>query len=174
MGRTLLLISKTVTTYPYLLCIFVERFVPNEATEGLYREITMTFPGGSLTAKRDVLESLFNVDLLPDQCAPAERVVTRKEYTRTKFVGATPSAIIRTEPYVLRTYGSGDSSNAAGGEPIRFLINNSWWTARLNGTHQDFNNYLCVNRASFKYNAIYWVSSGGRKTFLTSTRNTEA
>ena len=151
----------------------MERFVPNEVTAGSFREITMTFPGGSLTAKRDVLEQLFNSELLPDQCAPAERVVNRKEYVRTKYVGATPSAIIRTEPYVLRTYGSGDSSNAAGGEPIRFLINDSWWTARLTGTHQDFNNYLCVNRDSFKYGAIYWISSGGRKTFLTSTRTTE-
>ena len=133
----------------------------------------MTFPGGSLTAKQDVLASIFDPDLLPDQCAPAERVVSRKDYVRTKYVGADPSAIIKTEPYVLRTYGSGSSSNAAGGEPIRFLIDGSWWTARLTGTHQDFDNYLCVNRASLKNGSVYWISSGGRKHLITSTRNTE-
>lgn len=149
------------------------RFVPNEVTAGSFMKVTMTFPGGSLTATRDVLESLFKTDLLPDQCAPAERVVSRKDYVRTKFVGAPPSAIIKTEPYVLRTYGSGDSSNAAGGEPIRFLINGSWWMARLTGTHQDFDNYLCVNRESFKNDSVYWISSGGRKHLITSTRKAD-
>ena len=150
--------------------LMTARFVPNPVTTGSFKKVTMTFPGGSLTAKRDVLESIFDTDLLPDACSPAEQVVSRKDYVRTRFVGDTPSAIIKTEPYVLRTYGSGDSSLAAGGEPIRFLIDGSWWTARLTGTHQDFDNYLCVNRESLKNGSVYWISSGGRKHFISSRR----
>ena len=142
------------------------RFVPNEVTAGSYKKVTMTFPGGSLTAKRDVLESIFDASLLPSTCNPAEQVVSRKQYVRTRFVGDTPSALISTEPYVLRSYGSGESSLAAGGEPIRFEINGSWWTARLTGTHQDFMTYLCANQESLKGDATYWISANGRKYFV--------
>ena len=67
---------------------------------------------------------------------------------------------------MLRNYGSGDSSRASGGEPIKFLIDGSWWTARLTGTHQDFMNYLCVNSESLKGDATYWTSANGRKYFV--------
>ena len=142
------------------------RFVPNEIDPGSYKKVTMTYPGGSLTAKRDVLESIFNADLLPSTCTPAEQVVSRKNYVRTRFVGDEPSAIIETADYVLRSYGSGESSLAAGGEPIRFEINGSWWTARLTGTHQDFMSYLCANQESLKGDATYWISANGRKYFV--------
>jgi len=142
------------------------RFVPNEVTSSSYMKLTITFPGGSLTAKRDVLESIFDASLLPSTCDPSEVTVSPKQYVRTKYAGAAPSAIIQKQPYVLRNYGSGDSSRAAGGEPIKFLIDGSWWTARLTGTHQDFMNYLCVNTESLKGDATYWISANGRKYFV--------
>ena len=149
------------------------RFVPNEVTSSSYMKLTITFPGGSLTAKRDVLESIFDPSLLPSTCDPQETVVSPKQYSRTKYAGATASAIITKEPYVLRNYGSGDASRAAGGEPIKFLIDGSWWTARLTGTHQDFMNYLCVNTESLKGDATYWISAKGRKYFVAhSSQNT--
>ena len=150
------------------------RFVPNEVTNDSWTKITMTFPGGSLTATRDLLESIFKSELLPSTCNPAETVVSPKQYVRTKYVGAAPSAIIEKQPYVLRNYGSGDASLAAGGEPIKFLVNGDWWTARLTGTHQDFMNYLCVNTESLKGDATYWISANGRKYFVAhSATNTE-
>lgn len=126
----------------------------------------MTFPGGSLTATRDVLESIFKEDLLPSTCNPKETTVNPKAYVRTKYVGATPSALIDKDPFVLKNYGSGDSSRAAGGEPIKFQIDGSWWTARLSGTHQAFMDYLCANTESLEGDATYWISANGRKYFV--------
>ena len=142
------------------------RFVPNTESPDLYRNLTITFPGGSLTATRDVLESVFKAEELPSTCEPLSTPVTRKSYVRTRFPGDTDGRIVPQTIYELKRYGSGESSAAAGGEPIKFLINGDFWTARLNGSHQDFMDYLCANTSSLKYNATYWVSEKGRKYFV--------
>jgi|TARA_R100000084_G_scaffold100291_1_gene54932 hypothetical protein len=148
------------------------RFVPNEASPDLYRNYTMSFPGGSLTATRDVLLSIFKNDLLPSTCNPEEKTVSRKEYVTTKYPGADPSAIIKTDPYTLKNYSNGGNSRAAAGEPIKFLIDGSWWTARLVGSHQDFMDYLCDNTESLEGEATYWVSQKGSPYFVShSTTN---
>ena len=142
------------------------RFVPNEDSPDLYRNLTITFPGGSLTATRDVLESIFKKENLPSTCNPESKPVSRKSYSRTRFPGDDAPTIVPATVYEFKKYGSGSASNAAGGEPIKFLINGDFWTARLNGAHQDFMDYLCENTEALKYDATYWVSEKGRKYFV--------
>ena len=142
------------------------RFVPNEESPGLYRNMTITFPGGSLTATRDVLESIFKSENLPSTCSPQETNVSRKSYTRTRYPGDSKTVIVPATTYLLKNYGSGESSQAAGGEPVKFFIDGSWWTARLTGAHQAFMDYLCANTESLKYDATYWMSAKGRKYFV--------
>ena len=170
-GRRGSYVLKSVTIYLFNTPLSMKRFVPNEVTAGSYMNITLTFPGGSLTAKRDVLESIFDPNLLPSTCDPKEVTVSPKEYVRTKYAGASPSAIIKKQPYVLKTYGSGETGSAAGGEPIKFLIDGSWWTCRLTGSHQDFMDYLCSNLESLKSDATYWISAKGRKYFVAHSNN---
>lgn len=143
------------------------RFVPNEQVADLYRNYTISFPGGSLTATRDVLASIFKNDQLPSTCNPEQVTVSRKEYVRTPYRDGPVSKIIKTAPYTLKNYSNGGNSRAAAGEPIRFLINSSYWTARLVGTHQDFMDYLCANTASLEGDFTYWVSAKG-SPFLVS------
>ena len=149
------------------------RFLPNEVTADLYRNYTISFPGGSLTASKDVLKSMFEDDNLFNTCNPETKEVSRKQYNWTAYPQSDEVRIVQATTYTLKNYSNGGNSRAAAGEPIRFFINDSWWTARLTGTHQDFDNYLCVNRESFKNGSIYWISSGGRKHFITSTRKTD-
>jgi len=137
------------------------RFAVNEVTSDLYRNYTITFPGGSLSATRDVLMSIFKNDQLPSTCNPEEKTVSRKEYVRTNYPEGPVSKIISTAPYTLKNYSNGGNSRAAAGEPIRFLINGSFWTARLVGSHQDFMDYLCDNTASLEGDATYWISAKG-------------
>ena len=54
------------------------RFVPNPVTPDLYRNYTISFPGGSLTATKDVLSSMFEANNLPDTCSPETKEVSRK------------------------------------------------------------------------------------------------
>jgi len=137
------------------------RFVPNETTSDLYRNYTITFPGGSLTATRDVLMSIFKNDQLPSTCNPETKQISRKSYARSRFWGDENPTVVSPTEYTLKNYSNGGNSRAAAGEPIRFLIDGSFWTARLVGSHQDFMDYLCSNTESLEGDATYWVSQKG-------------
>ncbi len=149
------------------------RFVPNPVTTDLYRNYTISFPGGSLTATKDVLSSMFEKDNLPDTCSPETKVVSRKESTWSRYPGDDRVRFVQPYTYTLKNYSNGGNSRAAAGEPIKILINNSYWTARLVGSHQAFMDYLCENRSSLIDGFTYWQSAKGSPYFLTdnSTSN---
>ena len=148
------------------------RFTTNDPSPDLYRNFTVSFPGGSLTASRDVISSIFKSDALPSTCEPPETTVTRKEYSRTSYPGGPIGQLIKTEPYVLKNYSTGRSSRAAAGEAIKFLINGSFWTARLTGSHQNFMDYLCDNLSSLEGDSTYWVSNRGKPFLVTHSSGT--
>lgn len=137
------------------------RFVPNTVTADLYRNYTISFPGGSLTATKDVLLSMFEDDNLFDTCSPETKQVSRKQYNWTAYPGSSEVRIVEATSYTLKNYSNGGNSKAAAGEPIKILINNSFWTARLVGAHQDFMDWLCDNKSSLRDGFTYWVSQKG-------------
>ena len=149
------------------------RFVPNPVTTDLYRKYTISFPGGSLTASKDVLASMFEADNLPNTCAPETKEVSRKESLWTRFPGDTQFKRVQPYTYTLKNYSNGGNSRAAAGEAIKILINNDYWTARLVGSHQAFMDYLCENRSSLVDGFTYWQSAKGSPYFITdnSTSN---
>jgi hypothetical protein len=149
------------------------RFVPNEVAPDLYRNYTISFPGGSLTASKDVLTSMFEKDNLPDTCSPETKEVSRKGSTWTRYPGDLDQKIVSPTTYTLKNYSNGGNSRAAAGEPIKILINNDFWSARLQGSHQDFMDYLCENRSSLVDGFTYWQSQKGSPYFMTdnSTSN---
>ena len=145
---------------------------PNVVTADLFRNYTISFPGGSLTATKDVLASMFEKDNLPDTCSPETKEVSRKESTWTRYPGDTQLRIVKPYTYTLKNYSNGGNSRAAAGQPIKILINNSYWTARLNGSQQAFQDYLCDNKSSLIDGFTYWQSQKGKPYFLTD--NSEA
>jgi hypothetical protein len=149
------------------------RFVPNPVAPDLYRNYTISFPGGSLTATKDVLTSMFEKDNLPNTCEPATKEVSRKQSTWTRFPGDTDFKLVQPYTYTLKNYSNGGNSKAAAGEPIKVLINGSYWTARLVGSHQAFMDYLCVQKAALVDGFTYWQSAKGSPYFITdnSTSN---
>lgn len=143
------------------------RFVPNEVAPDLYRNYTISFPGGSLTATKDVLLSMFEKDNLPDTCSPEEKTVSRKGYNWTSYPQSPDVRLVSETTYTLKNYSNGGNSRASAGEPIKVLINNDFWTARLQGSHQAFMDYLCANKSSLKDGFTYWVSQKGSPYMLT-------
>ena len=143
------------------------RFTPNPVEADLYRNYTISFPGGSLTATKDVLLSMFEKHNLPDTCSPEEIEVSRKQYTWTSYPQADGGRLVEATTYRLKNYSNGGRSRAAAGEPIKVLINNDFWTCRLQGSHQAFMDYLCENRSALKDGFTYWVSQKGSPYFLT-------
>ena len=148
------------------------RFVPNAVTADLYRNYTISFPGGSLTATKDVLLSMFEDDNLFDTCSPETKEVSRKQYGWTAYPGG-DSRLVQATTYTLKNYSNGGNSRAAAGEPIKVLINNDFWTARLVGSHQSFMDFLCANKSSLRDGFTYWVSQKGSPYVMTdnSTSN---
>lgn len=137
------------------------RFVPNEPATDLFRKYTLSFPGGSLTATKDVILAMFEPDNLPDLCSPEEKQVSRKQSTWTAYPGG-PTRVVEATTYVKKNYSNGSSGRAAGGEPIQVLINGDYWTARLTGTHQDFMDYLCQEKDALKDGFTFWRSQKGK------------
>jgi len=146
------------------------RFVPNNITPDLYRDFTISFPGGSIKATKDVLLSMFAEPSALDTCEPEEITVGVPQHERTQYPGA-PKRIVQQYNYTKKNYSNGGTSRAAGGEPIAVLINGSYWTARLTGSHQAFMDYLCKNRASLAEGFSYWKSQAG-KPYAISSANT--
>ena len=148
-------------------------FVPNEPSPDLYRNYTISFPGGSLTATKDVLSSLFEADNLPDTTDPEVIRVSRKESLWTRYPGDEQFKRIPAYEYDLKNYSNGGNSRAAAGEPIKILINDDYWTARLVGSHQAFMDYLVKNKSALRDGFTYWQSAKGSPYFLTdnSTSN---
>jgi hypothetical protein len=148
------------------------RFVPNEVTTDLYRSYTISFPGGSLTATKDVLQSMFEDDNLFDTCNPETKEVSRKQSSWTSYPQSSEIRTVQGYSYTLKNYSNGGNSRAAAGEPIKVLINNDFWTARLQGSHQDFMDFLCANRSSLRDGFTYWVSQKGSPYLMTDNSNT--
>lgn len=146
------------------------RFVPNEETPDLYRQFTVSFPGGSITATKDVLLSMFALPEALDTCSPDETSVRVPTHQRTAYPGA-PARTVQEYNYVKKNYSNGGTSRAAGGEAIGVLINGTYWTARLTGSHQSFMDYLCDNRSALSPGFSYWKSQKG-KPYSVSSSNT--
>ena len=149
------------------------RFVPNPVTPDLYRYFTVSFPGGSLRATKDVLESMFENDNLFNTCDPETKEVSRKQYNWTSYPQSSDVRIVQATTYTLKNYSNGGNSAAEAGEPIKILINGSYWTARLTGSHQDFMDYLCANRASLAEGFSYWKSQAGKPYAVSSATTSD-
>lgn len=149
------------------------RFVPNEVTPDLYRNYTISFPGGSLTATKDVLQSVFEDANLFDTCSPETKEVSRKEYNWTSYPQSSEVRIVQPTTYTLKNYSNGGNSRAAAGEPIKILINDDFWTARLVGSHQAFMDFLCANRSALVDGFTYWVSQKGSPYLMTDNSTSE-
>lgn len=148
------------------------RFVPNPVSTDLYRSYTISYPGGSLSATKDVLLSMFESDNLPDLCSPEIKTVSRKESAWTAYPGATPTRV-ESFTYVKKNYSNGSSGRAKGGEPIQVLVNGDYWTARLTGSHQDFMDYLCENKDALKDGFTFWRSQKGKPYSITDNSTTD-
>ena len=144
------------------------RFVPNPETPDLYRDFTISFPGGSIKATKDVLLSMFADPSALDTCAPTQNNVRVPQHQRTAYPGA-PARTVQEYNYNKKNYSNGGTSRAAGGEPIAVLINGTYWTARLTGSHQAFMDYLCENRNALAEGFSYWKSQAGKPYAISSS-----
>jgi hypothetical protein len=122
-------------------------------------QIALNFPGGSLTAKVGLLEAMFGPNLTGAGESVTTSTVSVTGHSRVRVIGG-PGKEVGAFNYVRKKYPSAVNGGAAGGEPIALKVNGKYWTARLSGSHQDFNDFL--TGASFFLNeAFFWRSERG-------------
>ena len=130
------------------------------ATDPNARKISLGFDGGSLTASRGLLTALFGADLV-QQNEVQTITVSRKSHSRTRVIGGSPTNVAGSS-YSRKRYGSAASNGASGGEPVAIFYQGDWWTARLSGSHQKFNDWLKGSTWASGNTAI-WRSEKGTK-----------
>lgn len=122
------------------------------------QKLTIAFPGGSITATRGLLTSLFGNGLIAAE-AMGTANVSVKAHSRVRVIGG-PATNVSATSYQRVKFPSGSPSGAAAGEEIRVADGGGWWTVRLNGSHQDFNAFLAG--ATWETGkTINWVSEKG-------------
>lgn len=123
------------------------------------RKIALNFPGGSLVATKGLLEVIFGGDLngAGEQVTTSE--VTVSGHSRVRVIGE-PSVSVSGSTYVKKKYPKTMSGGAAAGEPIYLLVNGKYWTARLQGSGQNFSDFL-TGASFFLDGALFWKSTRG-------------
>ena len=123
------------------------------------RKVSVGFPGGSITGTRGLLEAAFGAGLVAADQSGTD-TISRKAHSRTRVIGGSSTNVDATT-YELKKFPSGRPGGAMGGEAIQLQVGGDWWTARLSGSHQDFNAWLAG--AVWEANkTIYWRSEKGK------------
>lgn len=123
------------------------------------KKVTLFFEGGSVTAPRGLWEEMFAGDLGTLGLTGDPKTVARDGHTRTRVIGG-PSTAVSSSNYQLRRVKRGKRGGAAGGEAVKILWEGDLWTARLFGSHQDFESFW--KSVSFPLNGdVSWVSEKG-------------
>jgi hypothetical protein len=126
------------------------------------RKLTLNFPGGSVRGPAKLLEVVFGDTKLDAAMEGITKSVSVKAHSRVRVIGG-PSKNIAANTYTRTRYPSGQAGGPAGGEPIKVLAAGDWWTLRLTGNHESFNQFLggMVDPDDAGSGAIWWKSERG-------------
>lgn len=124
----------------------------------LARKISLGFPGGSVTATRGLLQAVFGTDLVNAQQF-GEATVSVQGHSRVRVIGGA-STPVAAHSFTKKKYPTGQRGGGSGGEAIQVLVDGDWWTMRLTGSHQEFNDWLASNPGN-NTAAIQWRSEKG-------------
>lgn len=127
------------------------------------RRFSVPFTGGSINATYGLLDALFPGTLNQIVLEPITKAVSVNAHTRTKWPGG-PSITVDAHNYDKKRYPSGSGSGIATGEMIRIQVNGEWWSARLEGPHYRFCDFL-KQKDFILANGILWKGERSTRTY---------
>ena len=132
------------------------------ASDKQARKLTLTFEGGSVRGPAKLLEAVFGDKKIDSAMAGVSQTISVKSHSRQRIIGG-PSKTIGANTYTRKRYPSGQAGGPAGGEPIKVLAAGDWWTLRLTGNHESFNEFLggMVDPDQAGTGASWWKSERG-------------
>ena len=126
------------------------------------RKLTLNYPGGSVRGAAGLLVAVFGDTKIDAAMQGTSKTISVSGHTRVRVIGG-PGKAIAGSSYVRKRYPSGQAGGPAGGEAIKILAAGDWWTLRLTGNHESFNDFLggLVDPDEAGSNAIWWKSERG-------------
>jgi hypothetical protein len=105
------------------------------------KKFSVAWSGGYLQATVYVLEALYGADFMSKVGAGQAKTISVKAHPRVRVIGQ-PATNVAAHTYNVIDYPKRRKSQGAGGQPIRIVIGNDTWAARLGGSVQDFKAFL--------------------------------
>ena len=116
------------------------------ATDPDGKDLTVNYPGGSLTMTVGALKSLFGADAPIIVPSPEEKTVTVKSHSRVRVIGE-PASNVTGFSYNFTQWPTSQANNAASGSVV--LV--SWegsdgdWTGRVTGALSALGTFFLAN-----------------------------
>jgi hypothetical protein len=114
------------------------------AGDPLKRQVTIPYDGGSFTTTRGLLNYIFGPGFVVTQ-PRTTKTIARKEHKRVRVIGG-PEKTIEATTFTLRKFPQARGQSASGGQPVVFNVDNEYYTARLHGSHQDFDKFILTQK----------------------------
>ena len=130
------------------------------ATDPDGKDLTVNYPGGSLTMTVGALKSLFGADTPIIVPVPEEKTVTVKSHSRVRVIGQ-PASNVTGFSYNFTQWPTSQANNAASGDVVLL----SWegsdgdWTGRVSGAFSALGTFLLANSTK----AVVFRSERGTK-----------
>ena len=105
------------------------------AVEPDAQDITVNYPGGSITMAVGNAKKVFGDAGLIPGTNPETKSVSVKSHSRVRVIGG-PSTSVGSYNYSIKQWPTSSSGNAKGGNVvmIRFTDSDGWWTTRVTGS----------------------------------------
>lgn len=130
------------------------------ATDPDGKDLTVNYPGGSLTMTIGALKSLFGADTPLITPVPETKTVGVRTHPRVRVIGQ-PSTQVESFTYEMTQWPTSQASNAAAGDVVLMEWEGSdgTWTARVSGAFSALGIFLVANSTK----AVVFRSERGTK-----------
>jgi hypothetical protein len=105
------------------------------------KKFSVAWSGGYLQATVYLLEALYGPDFMSKVGSGKAKTISVKAHPRVRVIGQ-PATNVAAHTYSVIDYPKRRKGQGAGGQPIRIVIGDHSWQARLGGSVQDFKAFL--------------------------------
>ena len=129
------------------------------------KELTLAYPGGSITSARGNLEQTFLIlGAATSVCQSPAESISRTGHSRVNKIGG-PSTSVRATTYTVKKYPTASTGQAAAGQEYLVRTGVGNYTARVTGSLQALTAYLCsIENTIFDF--VQVVTQRGTKSPL--------
>jgi len=105
------------------------------------RRFALSYDGGYISSTLGLIEHVWGSDWEKKAGEGKTKTITRKEYTRQRVIGGAATRVGQSSFSITR-HPRRINGGAAGGQPIKIVLDGKAWGARMGGSVQSFKKFL--------------------------------